>query len=120
METLYEEITGQPLTKFYRPPQGKYSQSNLKMLGTGIPDFFLESCLVDWYEDDQPSKEEAFDKLLSRIHPGAIVLLHSTSSTNAQILDELRPAGKRWAILLDRWRILHKGSGRHTTAAFYR
>ena len=30
-------------------------------------------------------KEEAFDKLLKRIHPGAIVLLHSTSSTNAQI-----------------------------------
>lgn len=44
---------------------------------------------MDWYEDDQPSQEEAFDKLLSRIHPGAIVLLHSTSSTNAQILDEL-------------------------------
>ena len=31
----------------------------------------------------------AFDKLLKRIHPGAVVLLHSTSSTNAQILDEL-------------------------------
>ena len=38
---------------------------------------------------DQPSKEEAFEKLLGRIHPGAIVLLHNTSSTNAQILDEL-------------------------------
>ena len=37
----------------------------------------------------QPSKEEAFEKLLGRIHPGAIVLLHSTSSTNASILDEL-------------------------------
>ena len=36
-----------------------------------------------------PSKEEAFSKLLTRIHPGAIVLLHSTSQTNAQILDEL-------------------------------
>ena len=34
-------------------------------------------------------KEEAFEKLLGRIHPGAIVLLHSTSSTNASILDEL-------------------------------
>ena len=33
--------------------------------------------------------EEAFEKLLGRIHPGAVVLLHSTSSTNAQILDEL-------------------------------
>ena len=40
---------------------------------------------MDWYQDDQPSPEEAFDKLLGRIHPGAIVLLHSTSSTHAQI-----------------------------------
>ena len=44
---------------------------------------------MDWYQDDQPSKEEAFDKLLGRIHPGAIVLLHSTSSTNGEIMDEL-------------------------------
>ena len=34
-------------------------------------------------------RKEAFKKLLGRIHPGAIVLLHSTSSTNAEILDEL-------------------------------
>ena len=90
VETLYEEITDQPLTKFYRPPQGKYSQSNLKMARElGYRTFFWSLAYVDWYEDDQPSQEEAFDKLLSRIHPGAIVLLHSTSSTNAQILDEL-------------------------------
>ena len=44
---------------------------------------------MDWYQDQQPTKEEAFKKLLGRIHPGAIVLLHSTSSTNAAILDEL-------------------------------
>ena len=27
--------------------------------------------------------------MVPRIHPGAIVLLHSTSATNAQVLDEL-------------------------------
>ena len=37
----------------------------------------------------KPTKEEAFDKLLTRIHPGAIVLLHNTSKTNGEILDEL-------------------------------
>ena len=51
--------------------------------------FFWSLAYVDWYQDNQPTKEQAFDKLLTRIHPGAIVLLHSTSSTNAQILDEL-------------------------------
>ena len=44
---------------------------------------------MDWYADDQPTPEQAFSKLLPRIHDGAIVLLHSTSSTNADILDEL-------------------------------
>ena len=44
---------------------------------------------MDWYEDKQPTKEEAFKKLIGRIHPGAIVLLHSTSKTNGEILDEL-------------------------------
>ncbi len=55
----------------------------------GYHTFFWSLAYVDWYENDQPSKEEAFQKLLGRIHPGAIVLLHSTSKTNADILDEL-------------------------------
>ena len=55
----------------------------------GYETFFWSLAYVDWYQDNQPTKEQAFDKLLTRIHPGAIVLLHSTSSTNAQILDEL-------------------------------
>ena len=44
---------------------------------------------MDWYVDDQPTPEQAFSKLLPRIHDGAIVLLHSTSRTNAEILDQL-------------------------------
>ncbi len=44
---------------------------------------------MDWDPDNQPTKEEAFEKLTGRIHPGAIVLLHNTSKTNGEILDEL-------------------------------
>ena len=90
VEDLYEQAVGSPMTHFYRPPQGKYSTSNLAMAKElGYKTFFWSLAYVDWYQDNQPTKEEAFDKLLKRIHPGAIVLLHSTSSTNAQILDEL-------------------------------
>lgn len=90
VETLYQDITGEQMTKYYRPPQGKYSEENLKMAKElGYKTFFWSLAYVDWYQDKQPTKEEAFDKLLGRIHPGAIVLLHNTSSTNAQILDEL-------------------------------
>lgn len=90
VEAAYKEITGEEMTKFYRPPQGKYSESNLQMAKElGYKTFFWSLAYVDWYENDQPTKEEAFEKLLGRIHPGAIVLLHSTSRTNAEILDEL-------------------------------
>ena len=90
LEDLYKETTGKEMVKYYRPPQGKYSESNLKMAqDLGYQTFFWSLAYVDWYQDKQPSSEEAFQKLLGRIHPGAIVLLHSTSSTNAAILDEL-------------------------------
>ena len=90
LESLYEEVTGEKMTKFYRPPQGKYNEENLKMANDlGYYTFFWSLAYVDWYENNQPTKQEAFDKLLTRIHPGAIVLLHSTSKTNAEILDEL-------------------------------
>lgn len=90
MENLYQSITGQEMKKYYRPPQGKYSESNLRMANDlGYQTFFWSLAYVDWYEDKQPTKEEAFKKLIGRIHPGAIVLLHSTSKTNGEILDEL-------------------------------
>jgi len=90
LETAFEEVTGQKLVKYYRPPQGKYSISNLKMAQElGYKTFFWSLAYVDWYNDKQPTKEAAFKKLLGRIHPGAIVLLHCTSKTNSEILDEL-------------------------------
>lgn len=90
VESLYKQITGQSMPKFYRPPRGIYSTQNLTMAKElGYSTFFWSLAYVDWIQDQQPSKEEAFDKLISRIHPGAIVLLHNTSSTNALILDEL-------------------------------
>lgn len=90
LESLYKETTGQELLKIYRPPQGKYCVSNLEMADKlGYKTIFWSLAYVDWYENKQPTKEEAFNKLLKRIHPGAIVLLHSTSKTNGDILDEL-------------------------------
>ena len=90
LEKLYQETTGRDLPKFYRPPQGTYSEENLKMARElGYKTVFWSLAYVDWNNDAQPTKEQAFAKLLPRTHPGAVVLLHSTSKTNADILDEL-------------------------------
>ena len=90
LETLYKEITGQDMEKYYRPPQGTYSEENLCMAQElGYKTVFWSLAYVDWNNDAQPTAEYAFQKLLPRTHNGAVVLLHSTSATNAEILDEL-------------------------------
>lgn len=90
LEALYKEVVGEEMPKYYRPPQGIYSEENLKMAkDLGYQTFFWSLAYVDWQQDSQPTREEAFAKLLPRIHPGAVVLLHNTSSTNGEILDEL-------------------------------
>ncbi len=89
-EALYRDILGSEMPKLYRPPQGKFCEENLKMAQQlGYSTVFWSLAYVDWYTEDQPTPEQAFSKLLPRIHPGAVVLLHSTSSTNTEILDEL-------------------------------
>ena len=90
LEGLYTQVTGKTIEKYYRPPQGIYSEENLKMAqDIGYHTVFWSLAYVDWLNDDQPTKEQAFAKLLPRIHDGAVILLHSTSQTNAEILDEL-------------------------------
>lgn len=87
---LFYEITGAQLSKYYRPPQGKCNAQNVKMAQeTGYSTIFWSLAYVDWDAEKQPSHAEAFGKLTTRIHPGAVVLLHNTSQTNGEILDEL-------------------------------
>ena len=90
LENLYREITGGEMPKFYRPPQGLYSEENLKLAKEmGYKTVFWSLAYVDWNNDAQPTAEQAYAKLLPRIHNGAVVLLHSTSKTNADIMDDL-------------------------------
>ena len=90
LENLYRDTVGAEMPKYYRPPQGIYSEENLKMAQElGYKTVFWSLAYVDWKNDSQPTKEEAFQKLLPRTHNGTVVLLHSTSKTNAEILNEL-------------------------------
>ena len=64
------------MSKFYRPPQGKYSDNNLQLAKElGYRTIFWSLAYVDWKQEEQPTREEAMSKLLKRVHPGAIVLL---------------------------------------------
>ncbi|MCL1862666.1 MAG: polysaccharide deacetylase family protein [Defluviitaleaceae bacterium] len=90
VEEIYKNLTGEDIPKFYRPPRGIYNEQNLKNAQElGYKTMFWSTAYKDWERDNQPSREEAFSKLIPRTHPGAIILLHNISKTNADILDEL-------------------------------
>jgi peptidoglycan-N-acetylmuramic acid deacetylase len=69
----------------------------------GYKTVFWSVAYADWDNNKQPSEEEAMEKLLSRIHNGAVILLHPTSATNAAILgdvlQELKAMGYRFGAL---------------------
>jgi peptidoglycan-N-acetylmuramic acid deacetylase len=89
-EEAYKSATGCEMEKYYRPPCGQYSEANLKMAkDLGYKTIFWSLCYNDYEDYTQPSKKEALSKLIPRIHPGAVLLLHSTSKTSSGILDEL-------------------------------
>ncbi len=90
VEDKFNEITGKELSPYYRPPEGKCGITNLSIAKElGYATCFWSLAYVDWDTEKQPTHQAALDKLTSRIHPGAIVLLHNTSKTNGEILDEL-------------------------------
>ena len=106
VEALYRQVTGGELPKFYRPPQGVYSEENLRQAQTlGYRTVFWSLAYADWNNKDQPDPDAAVEKLNSRIHDGAVILLHSTSKTNAEILDRLisgwKDMGYRFAPLTE-------------------
>ena len=89
LEDLFRETTGKEMPKFYRPPQGCYSEENLKNAqALGYKTVFWSLAYADWDTSNQPTHQAAYDKLLPRVHNGAIILLHSTSATNAELVDD--------------------------------
>lgn len=84
------EENGITLKKFYRPPEGKFSEDNLKYAEEmGYKTILWSLAYADWDNNRQPSCEGAMKILTDNLHNGAIILLHPTSKTNADILDKL-------------------------------
>lgn len=95
LERIYEEKTGKIMPKYFRFPEGRYSEEALKVISDmGYKTIFWSFAYDDWDNERQPSKEKAIKKILNNTHNGAIILLHPTSKTNAEILPEVIRAWK--------------------------
>lgn len=90
MEEIYKEYTGCELAKFYRPPEGKLNELNVKWADElGYKTVMWSFAHADWDNAKQPNPESATEKILAETHNGEIILLHPTSATNAEILPTL-------------------------------
>lgn len=106
LNEAYEELTGRKMQDYYRPPEGRFSRLNLEHASSlGYKTVFWSFAYADWDNANQPSLEYAKKKILDNIHNGAVLLLHPTSSVNAEILgdviDEMRSRGYEFGTLED-------------------
>jgi len=87
VEELFSEITGKEMPKYFRPPMGKYSELSLaRTEKLGYKTIFWSFAYRDWIQEKQPSEDFAIKKITSGFHPGEIMLLHSVSKTNTEVL----------------------------------
>lgn len=76
--------------KFIRPPKGEFCERTLKKTQSlGYKTVMWSFAYVDWNEKKQPSKEEAIKIITNNFHSGEIMLLHSNSKTNSEVLDTI-------------------------------
>ena len=104
LELLYREKIGEEMAKYYRPPEGRFSEETMRYASElGYKTIFWSFAYADWDNAKQPSPEAAKKKILDNIHNGAVILLHPTSATNAEILGdvvrELKRQGYRFGTL---------------------
>lgn len=89
LEDVCEELEIK-VAPYYRPPEGRFTEDNLKIAAeNGYKTIFWSYAYADWDNNAQLSPNEAIDKVLKGTHNGEVILLHPTSATNAEILDDL-------------------------------
>ena len=90
LSSVYHELTGHKMAKYYRPPEGKFSEENLAFADAlGYKTIFWSFAYADWDNGKQPDPQKAVKLILENTHNGAVILLHPTSKTNADILETL-------------------------------
>lgn len=90
LEMLYRDTVGGEMAHYYRPPEGKFDERSMDYANRlGYKTIFWSLAYADWDNNNQPDEAVAKKKILDHVHNGAVILLHPTSATNANILGDL-------------------------------
>ena len=106
LERAVGDITDQKEMKYLRPPRGIFNEQSLKWSNElGYIHIFWSLAFNDWNTSKQKGWQFAYDQIMEQVHPGAIVLLHTVSSDNAEALlqgiTELKKQGYQFKSLDD-------------------
>lgn len=98
VEELFTKVTGKQMPKYLRPPRGIFSERTLAVTNDlGYTNVFWSLAYKDWETNQQKGWKYAYDNVMKRVHPGAILLLHTVSKDNAdalgKVIDDLRKQG---------------------------
>jgi len=89
-EKALKENTGLEMAKYFRPPEGSFSKQTLQFCAdNGYTPVFWSFAYADWDISAQKDTDWAYEKIISNVHNGMVMLLHPTSATNAAILDRV-------------------------------
>lgn len=87
LENAYYETTGEKMAKIFRPPEGSFTKEKLRLLSDrGYRTYFWSLAYCDWDVNKQYPVNKTIEVVLQNIHPGAIILMHSVSSSNQEAL----------------------------------
>lgn len=90
VKTMFTELTGESKMQYLRPPRGEFSERTLmNSKQMGYTNVFWSLAYKDWEVDKQKGKDYAFEQVMKRIHPGAVMLIHSVSPDNAAALADI-------------------------------
>ncbi|MFO7153188.1 MAG: delta-lactam-biosynthetic de-N-acetylase [Bacillota bacterium] len=90
LEEKFRNATGREIDRYLRPPNGEYSEKSLYLTQKlGYVSVFWSVAYKDWDVNDQKGADYAYNFVMKNVHPGAIILLHAVSESNAEALDRI-------------------------------
>jgi peptidoglycan-N-acetylmuramic acid deacetylase len=106
LKQAYTKLTGRNDMVYLRPPRGTFSERSLELADKlGYTSVFWSFAYMDWEVNKQKGADYAYKSIMRRVHPGAILLLHTVSKDNAEalgrVIDDLRKQGYQFASLDD-------------------
>ena len=106
LENTFYELTNQKMVKYFRPPEGEFDRTSLlNVKDLGYKTIFWSIAYKDWDTNNQTGVDYCVKTIMNNIHDGAIILMHSVSSSNQEalptVIDKITQEGYTFKTVLD-------------------